>query len=220
MHHTVQMSSPHALPQHHAANHAAPAHPPSAMLRLLQRQGLCFLHSHGVLHLDVKPDNIYRSGGAWRIGDFGLAVARDKEGSMVRPGAWELLGIAQAGWGKGPQARLADQLPVWTAVPILALPACLASPFVCRTGRRVMGTMSLQSCCRRGGSPLPPLTSSAWAPPCLSAPPVSWLAGGLSAWLAEEQGLAWWQCLIRWPCTAVTRSLPRLKQHRCSAPSL
>lgn len=69
-------------------------------------QGLAFLHSHGVMHLDVKPDNIYLSaaglpqggsgsssgtpccagcsGGTWRIGDFGLAVARGQDGSMVR----------------------------------------------------------------------------------------------------------------------------------------
>lgn len=69
-------------------------------------QGLAFLHSHGVMHLDVKPDNIYLSAaglpqggsgsssgtpccagcssGTWRIGDFGLAVARGQDGSMVR----------------------------------------------------------------------------------------------------------------------------------------
>lgn len=68
-------------------------------------QGLAFLHSHGVMHLDIKPDNIYLSaaglpqggsssssaaccggcsGGTWRIGDFGLAVARGQDGSMVR----------------------------------------------------------------------------------------------------------------------------------------
>ncbi|EFN58091.1 hypothetical protein CHLNCDRAFT_15082, partial [Chlorella variabilis] len=36
-------------------------------------RGLRFLHSHGVLHLDVKPENIYLAAGTWRIGDFGLA---------------------------------------------------------------------------------------------------------------------------------------------------
>ena len=48
-----------------------------------------------MLHLDVKPENIYQSCGAWRIGDFGLAVARDKEGSMVR----EADGMAFEGMG-------------------------------------------------------------------------------------------------------------------------
>lgn len=40
--------------------------------------GLAFLHESGILHLDIKPENIYRDlGGAWRIGDFGLAVANE-----------------------------------------------------------------------------------------------------------------------------------------------
>lgn len=40
-------------------------------------QGLHFLHTNEVLHLDVKPDNIYRdSEGVLKLGDFGLAVLR------------------------------------------------------------------------------------------------------------------------------------------------
>ena len=40
-------------------------------------QGLHFLHANGVLHLDVKPDNIYRDAdGTLKLGDFGLAVLR------------------------------------------------------------------------------------------------------------------------------------------------
>ena len=40
-------------------------------------QGLRFLHANEVLHLDVKPDNIYRdSEGILKLGDFGLAVLR------------------------------------------------------------------------------------------------------------------------------------------------
>ncbi|KDD73110.1 protein kinase, partial [Helicosporidium sp. ATCC 50920] len=43
--------------------------------------GLSFLHASGILHLDIKPENIYRGGVAgdsrWRIGDFGLAVANE-----------------------------------------------------------------------------------------------------------------------------------------------
>ncbi|QDZ23593.1 serine/threonine protein kinase [Chloropicon primus] len=37
--------------------------------------GLSFLEDHGVLHLDIKPENIYLDGeGTYHIGDFGLAV--------------------------------------------------------------------------------------------------------------------------------------------------
>lgn len=40
-------------------------------------QGLDFLHANGVLHLDVKPDNIYRDADSvLKLGDFGLAVLR------------------------------------------------------------------------------------------------------------------------------------------------
>ncbi|KAG7672546.1 hypothetical protein Ndes2526B_g08935 [Nannochloris sp. 'desiccata'] len=47
--------------------------------------GLDFLHSHDVLHLDIKPENVYRNldndgdPGPWRIGDFGLAVAKESK---------------------------------------------------------------------------------------------------------------------------------------------
>lgn len=40
-------------------------------------QGLAFLHSNGVMHLDIKPSNIYAdTAGNLKIGDFGLAVLR------------------------------------------------------------------------------------------------------------------------------------------------
>lgn len=48
--------------------------------------GLDFLHKNSILHLDIKPENIYRgegdnecSSGSWRIGDFGLAVAKETQ---------------------------------------------------------------------------------------------------------------------------------------------
>ncbi len=39
--------------------------------------GLAFLHAAGVLHLDVKPGNVFvDAAGGLRLGDFGLAVLR------------------------------------------------------------------------------------------------------------------------------------------------
>lgn len=38
-------------------------------------QGLEFLHDHHVMHLDIKPDNIFLDAeGRCKIGDFGLAI--------------------------------------------------------------------------------------------------------------------------------------------------
>ncbi|KAK2075953.1 hypothetical protein QBZ16_001289 [Prototheca wickerhamii] len=55
-------------------------------------RGLAFLHESSILHLDIKPENIYRDlAGAWRIGDFGLAVANESrdweegDGDYVAP---------------------------------------------------------------------------------------------------------------------------------------
>lgn len=49
-------------------------------------QGLRFLHENEVLHLDVKPDNIYRdSEGILKLGDFGLAVLRHQWVSIASP---------------------------------------------------------------------------------------------------------------------------------------
>lgn len=42
-------------------------------------QGLAFLHANGVLHLDIKPDNLYMDHeGNFKIGDFGLAWLREQ----------------------------------------------------------------------------------------------------------------------------------------------
>ncbi|KAK9844695.1 hypothetical protein WJX74_005606 [Apatococcus lobatus] len=55
-------------------------------------QGLDFLHMNGVVHLDIKPENLYRDlEGMTKIGDFGLAVLRhawdweEGDGDFVAP---------------------------------------------------------------------------------------------------------------------------------------
>lgn len=41
-------------------------------------KALQFIHSKGVAHLDVKPDNIYVKEGVYKLGDFGCATTTDK----------------------------------------------------------------------------------------------------------------------------------------------
>lgn len=54
-------------------------HPHAAiLLRLIAQIGsaLAGMHSMGLAHLDVKPDNIYCSGNDFRLGDFGLVCSQ------------------------------------------------------------------------------------------------------------------------------------------------
>lgn len=41
-------------------------------------KALLFIHSRGIAHLDVKPDNIYVKLGVYKLGDFGCATMIDK----------------------------------------------------------------------------------------------------------------------------------------------
>jgi hypothetical protein len=72
--------------------------------------GLAFLHAHGVLHLDVKPANVYRAlapggaPGAWRVGDFGLAVAREGEDWEEGDGAYVAPELLRPGADPAPAA--------------------------------------------------------------------------------------------------------------------
>jgi serine/threonine protein kinase len=85
--------------------------------------GLDFLHSHGVLHLDIKPENIYRSRlGPWRIGDFGLAVA--KEATDWEEGDGDYV----------PPELLRSNAEPTTAADIFSLGATL---YECATGHKV-----------------------------------------------------------------------------------
>jgi serine/threonine protein kinase len=61
---------------------------PPAQVRSIVRQvseALRALHERGILHRDLKPENILgRVDSLLKVGDFGIAVARDQTGSMTR----------------------------------------------------------------------------------------------------------------------------------------
>ena len=42
---------------------------------------LMHIHGLGLVHMDVKPDNIFRKGAVFKLGDFGLAVPKDGRGN-------------------------------------------------------------------------------------------------------------------------------------------
>ncbi|WP_437940582.1 protein kinase domain-containing protein [Sorangium sp. So ce341] len=65
---------------------------PTAALRLLIRvaDGLAFAHAQGIVHRDIKPQNIFLPGGEIEratIVDFGLARLEDATSSLTRTGA-------------------------------------------------------------------------------------------------------------------------------------
>ncbi len=87
--------------------------------------GLQFLHSNNVLHLDIKPENLYtkKHTSVWKIGDFGLAIGKETtdweegDGDYVAP---ELL-------------RAASEQPR-PAADIFSLGATL---YQCATGKKL-----------------------------------------------------------------------------------
>ena len=55
--------------------------------------------SVGILHQDLKPDNIFINDGMFKIGDFGLSCKINSE-NLVRGGTFEYMAPEQLNWKK------------------------------------------------------------------------------------------------------------------------
>lgn len=142
--------------------------------------GLAFLHSHGVYHLDIKPDNILMNDGTPKLADLGAAVTVGSSDSLtsVRPfkAGTLIYGCPES---------------VAHTVPLSGSPSCATSPAASRASSVSAGEVQVASASqisasdsKASASRQPPLPSA--SPSFLPLP----LSGALEMRLAS-MGIGW-----------------------------
>ena len=91
-----------------ATGRPVPASEAISVLRDVAR-ALAYAHAEGVVHRDIKPDNILLSGGAAVVTDFGIAKAISLSRTHAGEVAIDITGLTQAGTSLGTPAYMAPE---------------------------------------------------------------------------------------------------------------